>query len=161
MDTRILPCALPSSSGQELRARHFPGTPWFPPEASAWRGREPWGRCDGYAGLGSRGPACKVPPWVQMPRSVDRAYKFFLLLLIMWKVTADDCKSHNFCLLTLRSCSGSPYKLLRENKSSRRESAVNWHPNVIIHFAPCVRGGCIIVWLMPSSYQAVEQQFGA
>lgn len=42
----------------------------------------------------------------------------------------------------LWSFSGSLCKLLGENKNSRRENGVNWHPNVIVHFAPCVRDGC-------------------
>lgn len=80
----------PSWWGQDLGARHCPCSPGLPPEASVWQGGELWGHCGSCAGLDNRGPACKVPAQEQTPRG---AHKFFLLLFIMWKVTANNTKT--------------------------------------------------------------------
>lgn len=75
------------------------------------------------------------------PTSADRAYTFFLLLFIMWKVTADDSTSHNFCTSHSETAVEARTNY-RGSNTSGRENAVNWQPNVIIHFAACVRDGC-------------------
>lgn len=127
---------MPFHPGQKPWAQSIPCPPGCSSEPRPWPWREPRGHRDGDTGLGDPALVWKVPPQVQT--EPIHSFSFYLLcgrslLMTPWVTTF----VHRALKLQWK-----PVQITGGNNTSRRENAVNWQPNVIIHFAACVRDGC-------------------